>query len=190
MGQILRSFKLNLKGLAEFSGRQSGEEFWPYALVTILGGQFIGTLAVAGPVHTAMVRMQTYILDHPEAGTLTNGPQGMSIELTGAIPIDLFEGIEKAILPWAVGIMAAEAILLAAAVTRRLRDAGRSLLWVALPPIAFALALASWTPLGTTPQVSAFVLNLVCNSAYVSSLLALAFMATRPSIRPAESSPS
>lgn len=134
MRQLFDSIRYNLSNLANFKGRASQGQFWPYAICVVLL-VFTTSFAAMIPTFTAtMERMQKFAIEHPESSTIHSGLGTYEIEIHGNHP-ELMPDIGQMSL--GIGAFAAVVVvLLAATVARRLHDRGRSALW-ALTPLLF-----------------------------------------------------
>ena len=155
MASIVRSIHHNLARVADFSGRETNKEFWPYALFLIFGSGVVGMLVVLPTVLDSLRRMQRFALEHPDQATVTSGPGTYSIEIQGYHP-ELMPDFSSFLLITAAanGFIL---VLLAASITRRLHDSDHRGWWAFLPlPFAvsgtflmlkiFAMAADSGTP--------------------------------------------
>lgn len=133
----MNSLLWNLKRLHRFGGRQSRGRFWPYAAAVVaLAFAAIGvgmSVAIAG-VFEAAERIAT---THPDQVTVTRGPASYSVSVSGNHP-ELMPDFGVAFGTMGV-VVAVLAVLLAAAVTRRLHDSGRAGWW-GLAPLVFISA--------------------------------------------------
>lgn len=150
------SFVEHLAGMLTFSGRETRRRFWPYAA---------GVLVVAAlGLSLAMIPLMARTMGHMAAQGGNYGPD------LGAFFIG-------------VGIMTlGVVVLLAAAVTRRLHDSGRSGAWglVPLPFQAAGIALAPRLLASGASDSLLFVGLFLNNLAYIALLMGLAIMLTAP----------
>jgi uncharacterized membrane protein YhaH (DUF805 family) len=125
--------------LLSFGGRDTAADFWPYAGV-ILVLLFAAMAVVMLPEMLATFdRMQRFAAEHPDQATVRRAPGSYSISIEGNHP-ELMPDFGTLMSGWSV-VMAAAVLLLAAAVTRRLHDRGRSGAW-ALAPLPFLVFAA------------------------------------------------
>lgn len=120
------------RNLARFSGRDRRGRFWPFAavvLVLVFGVMSIGMAIVMGEVFT---EMQQFAEAHPEAATVHSAPGSWSIEIDGSHPDAPVPDLGGFFINLGLCVLGAIG-LLAAAVSRRLHDSGRSALWGLLP---------------------------------------------------------
>lgn len=66
MARILASIRHNLADLTRFSGRESRGEFWPYGIFLFLLSMAVGIVVAVFVVADMFVRLQRYIIAHPE----------------------------------------------------------------------------------------------------------------------------
>lgn len=163
----------HFKRLFDFQGREDRASFWPYAAVVFGILMAISMVMVVPMMMQVMTEMQQYAAQHTENATIASGPGHYSISVKGYQPKFMQEGTMALYLAVTLGL----AILLyAAAVVRRLRDAGKSGLW-GLMPLPFILyssvrmpsALAS----GADRDLTTFFSIAVSNMLYLASLIAL-----------------
>ena len=128
MADIFKSIRLNLTRVADFSGRETRAEFWPYAIGLYLLSVAVGILLWI-PVMLDMIdRMGRYFAKHPEGLPSDPAPYPGA----QALPPELMPDVSFMILPMAV-VNLLLVLLLAAAVVRRLHDRDKSAWWAALP---------------------------------------------------------
>lgn len=126
---IIRGFQ----SVAQFEGRDRRARFWPYVAVVVailLVVQMLGAATIAVPL---MAELQT------------------SIETETEPPWDRLEAAWRSVLVFMAALGISYLVLMAAAVTRRLHDTGRTALWGLLPFPFFAyntvMFWLSWTDL-------------------------------------------
>jgi len=131
MNQYLHSLSQGLGGLLRFSGRSTQRDFWFYA-ATVIGLMMIGTSAMGAVVVTDMIqRITRFAAEHPDLTTVTEGPGSYSVSIEGFYP-ELFPDVSPIITASGICVVMS-IVLLAAAVSRRLHDVGRSAFWGLLP---------------------------------------------------------
>jgi len=170
---MLRSLRYNLARLARFSGRESTGLFWPYA-GTVLILLIVGMAGIMLPLFAdTFGRMQQFAAEHPDQATVTSGPGTYSISIQGNHP-ELFPDLSGFFSLMEIGIAIA-VILLAAAVSRRLHDRGRSALWgiLPLPFLSFSLVAMAKILASNPPDLRLFAAVFVNNIIYLASLLFL-----------------
>jgi uncharacterized membrane protein YhaH (DUF805 family) len=164
--------------LARFSGRDLRGQFWPYAAAVLAIVFVLSGAAMAWVMADIFAEMQAFAMAHPEAATVTSGPGQYSIQIdagqTGAPmpdPVPFFGTLAVTVL-LAVG-------LLAAAVSRRLHDSGRSAYWGLLPlPFllfglgAFPMMMADFTR-SPEPDMGLFFALFLNNIIYMAALATL-----------------
>lgn len=118
--------------VSDFSGRDRRGRFWPYALVVAVL-IYAGTALAMIPAMSGMFEEATrYAAENPDATTVVAGPGHYSVRIDGP---DAMQTPDLGPFFWVMrGVVVAIAILLAAAVTRRLHDTGRAGWW-GLPPL-------------------------------------------------------
>ena len=170
---LLRSIRHCLSNLAQFSGRDTRSQFWPYAGVVFALTWFAMGVAVA----RGTTAMQAFALQHPEQARIETGPGYFSVWIGGQAP-ELIPPVLQMLHLVAI-IAALGILLLAGAVVRRLHDRDKSDLW-ALPPllfmaIGFALMprLAQTIMSGGEPDSSLSLGVFLNNIAYMATLILL-----------------
>lgn len=124
----------NLAGLARFSGRDTRETFWPYALTLFVLAMAASALVAMPAILGTMAKMQRFAAEHPDQATVRQGPGSYSIQIHGSHP-ELMPDM-GGILPGLAIVLLVFVVLVAAAVVRRLHDRGKSGAW-ALPSLIF-----------------------------------------------------
>lgn len=146
---IRNSITHNLTGLLRFSGTDSRAQFWPYAIAVFIGIMVVFMSIFAPRILGAVHRF----LRHGDA---------------------TFPDVSD-LRWWTVALMAIQVLLLAAAVTRRLRDRGKSIVWALLPlvPLAILVPIVG-DPLSLAGLPAwAFIATFVLNLGYQASLIYL-----------------
>ena len=133
---ILRSFGHGLINLVQFRGRDAQWQFWPYCLLVIVIAHVVFVMAFVPVVQNIVSEMADYVRAHPDQGTITQSDGNYSVEINGFPPE--VRAFFKPIMLYPIGLIVAAAVLLAAAVVRRLRDAGKSL-WLGLLPLVLGV---------------------------------------------------
>jgi len=174
---MLRSLKHNLVRLTDFDGRETRGQFWPW-VGCVFALAFIGYGIVFGSMMKATVsKMQRFATDHPDQATVVSSPGSYSISIEGSHP-ELMPQFGS-LFPLVGGLIVVLVVLLAAAVSRRLHDRGRSALWglSPLPFVAFAMVgmnvLFGQLGSGTEPDIRLFFAIFLNNMFYLAVLLAL-----------------
>ncbi|MBR0552244.1 DUF805 domain-containing protein [Stakelama marina] len=173
MREALASIGNQLRSLLNFTGRDNRAAFWPYA------GLVVSILFVAWSLFMghALVNGMGSAQQLGSAQAAAGGLSGQTAPNFGA----MIQAMEVLVL--------AAVALLAAAVTRRLHDSGRSGLW-GLAPLPFLLfGLLAMSKIfhgfqnggepGTTALVAIFVNNIV----YLAMLGLLIFFLAKPGTR-------
>jgi len=172
----------NLANVARFRGRQTRAEFWPYAAFVILLSTLAMALVMVPELVASFERMQRFAAEHPELATIESGPGGQSITIQGYHPelMPDFAGLLAAMGT----VLAVAVLLLAAAVTRRLHDCGRTGAWglIPIPFLAFAAIVMPRLFQDEGFDFSWFFVLLVNNLLYLGALGVLAVLLARPSI--------
>ncbi len=172
----MKPIRNGLAGLLRFSGRDRRATFWLYALAVVgvfmvLGNALLAPIAldvVAGAEHASV--------DQPASPPVEPPGEDMIMVVEGGVP-----GLPDFRPFFLVTILTAVAtvVFLAAAVSRRLHDSGRSGLWGLMPLpfltaslIGFPIMMSGFvSPAG--PDFSLFGLLFVSNLAYMTTLVVL-----------------
>ena len=180
MNDVLRGFRCILV----FSGRDSREAFWPYAVIIFVLTMAVGMAVFMPSLSESMVRMQQFAAAHPDQAVVTQGPGSYSISIRGSHP-ELFPDFGMATHRMGA-VIGVGALLLAAAVTRRLHDRGfRGLLGLLpLPFLGFSLVempkiFAFTGDSQTLPP--GFFTAFASNFLYIGALGLLGFLLVGPS---------
>jgi uncharacterized membrane protein YhaH (DUF805 family) len=178
---ILRGFRLLLHPW----GRDTVEQFWPFALTVFLGTTALTMIPAMLIMMPVMAKLQSYALAHPDRAQVMTGSGGTQITFHGPLPHDMaidmsgFMGLTMA--QGAVMIL-----LVASAVARRLHDAGYSGLLGLVPVLlminSFRLMAPTFQHFGTAfPDTGQFLTMFGSNLAYLAAMGGLIFLLTRPS---------
>jgi uncharacterized membrane protein YhaH (DUF805 family) len=176
---MIKTIVRGLQSLGRFSGRDSGEQFWPYAIFVLLLA-FAGAFASILPqMIGVMDRMQRFAAAHPDQAHVQSNASGYSIAIEGYHP-ELMPDFGTMMAGMQIMVVVI-VILLAAAVARRLHDRGRTGVWGLLPlpflaygMVAMPKLLASFAK-GGNPDLGQFFLLFGNNMAYIAVLLLLAW---------------
>lgn len=184
---VLRGFR----NLTTFSGRDTRGQFWPYAavvLVVVFIASGVGmTVAMSG----FFAEMQQFAAAHPEATTVQSSPGSYSISIDAGHPEAPMPDLRDFFVTLGLSVLSAIA-LLAAAVSRRLHDSGRSALW-GLLPVPFVLFGIGLFPVlmnsmmtGAEPDLGLFLLLFGNNMLYLAALgtlVILLSLSTAPGVK-------
>lgn len=180
MAEILASIRYNLACLIRFSGRDPRGRFWPYAIFIYALSVVAGILLFIPVLFDMFVRMQRFLVEHPEGLPATAGPYDPAAP---ALPPELMPDLSVVLVPMTlVGVLAM--LLLAAAIVRRLHDRDRSGWWALLPvPSIIAgqlMAPRAAAMLGGTPPDPGVMLPVLLNNlVYWITFIALIVMLAR-----------
>lgn len=175
---MLAALKHNLTRLADFKGRDTRSQFWPWTGCVMASVMAVWFVAVGSVMTATMGRMQAYAEAHPEQATVTTVGRNTSIVIEGSPPglVPDFSGLFGVM----GGIVVAVVVLLAAAVARRLHDRGRSAFWglAPLPFLAFGLIamhrmMGQFTVGAGEPDGTLFTAIFLNNIVYLAVLLTL-----------------
>ena len=146
---------------------------------------FVVNAAIFIPVLTeSMERMRAFAAEHPELATVQRTATSESISIRGHHP-ELMPDFGLMIV--AIGALAVAAVLLlAAAVTRRLHDRGKSGLWGLAPLVllvsGFAIMSALFRQFGqSSVDLTLFGVGFINNALYLASLVTLIIWLVGPS---------
>ncbi|OJY53445.1 DUF805 domain-containing protein [Sphingomonas sp. 67-41] len=180
-GTMFKPIAHNLQRLTRFSGRDTRETFWPYAVTLLVLALAASALVAMPPMLETMAKMQRFAVEHPDQATVRQGPGSYSIQIQGSHP-ELMPDLHG-MLPGMAIILLVFVALVAAAVVRRLHDRGTSGAW-ALPPLVFLAIGMALTPRLLDvrhggPDLSLLPLLFVNNLLYLAALGWLAILLMR-----------
>ena len=145
MRKIIAAILYNLRNLTRFSGRDTRAQFWPYALFLFI----VQTIVMTFVIIPMMFRMMTvpfeYLHRHPPTVGGTLNP----VELRGFVQTRIHEVLADTLptsMITASILTVIFALLIAAAVARRLHDRGKSGYW-GVAPLPFAAFSVVATPI-------------------------------------------
>jgi uncharacterized membrane protein YhaH (DUF805 family) len=174
---MMESIRYNLRSLARFSGRDPRRRFWPYAGAVFLLSWISIWLVMAPRIFGTFARIQQFAREHPEETTVISGPGHVSVSIEGAHP-ELMPNV-LGMMQGVAAVSAVTVLLLAAAVTRRLHDRGRTGAWGLVPVVLLATGFYGMSEMfagfgtGTPPDPRLFFAMFVNNMAYLASLIFL-----------------
>lgn len=178
---VLRSIGYNLANLANFSGRQTRAQFWPYAVLVVIALWPVAVVAIKSEIVDSMVRMQAFLAANPAMGTIEQGAGHVNVRVHGHHP-ELMPNM--ATLGIKLGLVVVGfVVLLGAAVVRRLHDTGKSGLWglLPLPFLAFGFTMMPKLFAGGAGDTSLFFPMFLNNTVYIATLGTLAVLLARGS---------
>lgn len=180
---MLNSIRHGLSGLARFSGRDRPSVFWPYAafvVVLIMGG----ISAVMVPEITgSFTKLEQFAAANPDQVTVERSGTSVSYVVHGEYPelaLDVGQLLGRTAL-----VLAGGAVLLAAAVSRRLHDSGLRAYWGLLPLPFMAFGLVGMRLLlknfsePAEPDMRLFLALFLNNLAYLAALVWLVCLLAR-----------
>lgn len=173
------------RNLTRFTGRDRRGLFWPHAAI-VLALTFVAMGVVMSIVMGRIFAdMQAFAIAHPEAATIESSPGHYSIQVDPTHPAASMPDFGPFFAT--VAVSAAVAIgLLAAAVSRRLHDTGRSASWGLAPAVLLAANLATFPFVmqdfmgSETPNFTLFGLLFTGGMLYNASLLMLIVVLALP----------
>lgn len=169
MQPILSGFRR----LGQFSGRDSRAIFWPYAGLVLGVGVLAIIVVIMAWMPSFIAETQAFATQHPDRVTTQVGPGSYTVTITPGDPPFLPDN--RGVMLGISLVVVALVVLLAAAVTRRLHDTGRSGLWGLPTPIFLLISLTLMPGLmssfvGPDPDMRLFGLLFANNAAYILSL--------------------
>lgn len=173
------------KGLTRFSGRDRRKTFWPYAAAVIFLTYALGMVFGAIAMVPMFTQMSEYAAAHPEHATVTTGPGHYEVSIdSGApdVPVPDMSGFMYVM----AGVSLFAVVLLAAAVSRRLHDSGRSGFWGLMPVPFLATGMILMPGLMRSamseaePDMSLFGLLFINNGLYFLALVTLIVLLCLP----------
>ena len=173
---IIRGFR----SLMRFSGRDRRSQFWPYAGVAVALTFVVMGAATFWVMSSFWAEAMQIAQAHPETVTVESGPgyYSKSVDVSGYGLMPNFTGF-FAVMGFSV---LAYIALLAAAVSRRIHDLGKSALW-GLMPVPFLIFSVALFPImmndmmqSPEPNLALFFLLFFNNIAYIVGLISLIVM--------------
>lgn len=185
---MIKSIAHGFGGLLRFAGRDTRAQFWPYAGLVFISTFLVFGAVLATVVGSSFAKIQAFALENPDQVTVTQGPGTYSISVDSYQP-QLMPDFGAFFATTGLMIVTM-VVLLAAAVTRRLHDRGRSGWW-AFPIVVFlsvgvggmSLLMNAFEPLAETTDATpdpAFIFGFIGlfanNILYLGWLLFLVFL--------------
>ncbi len=131
MNTLLASLRHGFGNLANFKGRDTRAQFWPFALLQIAALLVLWAPFFLSEFVAAMERMQAFAKANPDKATIIDEPGRYSITINDPVP-GIGPDLEAMLWPLAV-LVPVFIALIAAATVRRLHDIGWPG-WVGLVP--------------------------------------------------------
>ncbi|MGF7163614.1 uncharacterized membrane protein YhaH (DUF805 family) [Rhodoligotrophos appendicifer] len=178
---MLGAILYNLANLAHFRDRETRAQFWPYAIFVSILAFIVSGIVMSTALDGSFDRFQRFAAENPELATIHSGPAGTSINIKGYHP-ELMPDLNLILSTFGISVLALVG-LLAAAVTRRLRDSGRSGFWGCLP-LPFLAAAFVLVPNLLPPDdfnLTVFISLFINNIFYLGALAVLVSFLARPS---------
>jgi uncharacterized membrane protein YhaH (DUF805 family) len=180
---IVTSLLENLGTLAQFSGRSSRRAFWPYAICVFILANLAVFLVMIPDFLATFAKIQAYAQAHPENVTVTSGPGHYSVQIHENVP-----GLmpDMGALTQSISIvMALSAVMLAAAVARRLHDRRKAGWWGLMPLPFAAYSMVAMPKIFETfdrgqPDFTIFFSVFASNAAYLCSMVILIVFLAAP----------
>ncbi|MCB1474933.1 MAG: DUF805 domain-containing protein [Rhodobiaceae bacterium] len=180
--KALPSISESLRNVANFSGRQSRDRFWPYALILFVVETAVMMMAFAPEFIASFQRIQQFAIDNPDKVTVQGGRGQQTVTVHGNYS-ELWPDFDYLVTVIAV-VMGVFTVLYAAAVVRRLHDTGRSGFWGLLPlvflPLPFYLVPRFFSD--SMPDLIWVLPLIVNNLLYVAALIFLIYLLTRDGV--------
>lgn len=173
---IIRGFR----SLTRFSGRDRRSQFWPYAGVAVALTFVVMGAVMLWVMSSFWAEAMQVAQAHPETVNVESGPgyYSKSVDVSGYGVMPDFTAFFTAM---AISVVAYIG-LLAAAVSRRIHDLGKSALW-GLMPVPFLLFGVVFFPIimndmmqSPEPNLGLFFLLFFNNMAYIVGLISLIVM--------------
>ena len=158
-----------VSNITRFSGRDTRSQFWPYVALIIVLDMAASTLVMVPVMGMMIVRSQAYVREHPDGFPATGSEPGSFPP--GLMPDFKLFGLASAIIGLAC------VLALAAAVSRRLHDRGRTAYWGLLPLPFLAFGMVAMGSMFATfpaqPDMRLFGVLMFNNLAYMAALILL-----------------
>jgi uncharacterized membrane protein YhaH (DUF805 family) len=171
---MLPSIKLGFRFIFNFNGRSTRSQFWPYAGVVFFVSLASWFAVFIPEFISTFSRMSRFAAEHPELATVTQNGGQTSSSIKGSHP-ELAPDFAYLIRSMMV-IALVTAILLAAAVTRRLHDINRRGFWGLFPLLFIVSGFLLMGQLFATisdskePDMILFFITFLNNLCYLASL--------------------
>lgn len=135
------SFRHCLRHIADFRGRDSLSQYWPYVLALIVLQVLAGMLITLPMIVSGMMEAFAAIDAERISGHVTD-PAMFQAQLMQSMTADM-----RATLPWTISIQIGFCLMVAAATVRRLHDRDWSGWWVLVGVAALAASIigGQWT---------------------------------------------
>lgn len=143
ISEIMAAVRRGLRGALDFSGRDTRQQFWPYAIFLFIAKSGLTYLAMIPDMMRMMTGVQR-VIEQAQRGQAAGGSgQAPFPSGTQPIPPELIPDFTNTMI-WSSILTVIAMLLLATAVTRRLHDRDKRGFWglMPLPFAVFGLALA------------------------------------------------
>ena len=176
------SLRHGFRNLFRWSGRDTRAAFWPFAGVAFAATQVLG-MALAIPFFVGtFARMRRFAVEHPDQVTVRQGPGSYSMQIHEAHP-ELMPDMTgfTGVVAFTAGLFA---VLVAAALVRRLHDTGRAGWWGLMPLPFLAVSFSTFDRVADrfstgSPDMGLFALMFASNLIYLVALVALIVLLAR-----------
>ena len=175
MTAIVAAILYNFRNLARFSGRDTREQFWPYAIFLFIAQNIVSVITMMPVMYSMMTKTFSFAEQQTiHTGTrLSAADQKALTQMIQGVMSDM-QSILMITVPTSTGLFI---VFIAAATARRLHDRGKSGYW-GLMPIPFAgLGLALMPRMLSTwlqkPDFTLFGLLFLNNIFYFAALIFL-----------------
>jgi len=173
---FITSIQHNLKNLTNFRGRDSRGIFWPYAIVVIVAVQLATMLFAFESIGDVFEQFEAAARANPDAVHIERSPGHISARIDAGHP-ELVPDMTVFLVPIVVSLFVSIAFL-AAAVTRRLHDRGRSGALALVPASLGFTGILIFSNLFNQfatiePSLPLFFAGAAFNIAYVTSFVLL-----------------
>ena len=180
---LLAAIGFNLRNVHRFGGTEERGAFWPYAIFVIALAAIAMAALMIPEMLASIKRMEEFAAANPDLATVESGPGSYSISIEGHHP-ELMPDMASVMGGRGI-IMGVVVLLLASAVARRLRDAGKSPLW-GLMPLPFLAAANFLMPRvfgQSAPDLRIFFALFFNNLLYLAAVGFLIYLLAKPSLR-------
>lgn len=186
---MFKSLTHNLARLVTFQGRDTRDQFWPYAVAifVLMTGVLFASMSVR--MVPLMAEIHQFALAHPDQSTITTGPGSYQVTIEGdhAELTQSFLSTIRSMIAVTAWTCVGAVLLYAAAVTRRLHDRGAGGWWGLLPLPFMTFAMIAMPKLFAAmdrPEavnLKLFFLMFFNNVAYMGALAILVVMLAKRS---------
>lgn len=176
---IISIVRYNLVNLLNFRGRDARSIFWPYIAFLFALFMIINAVVMVSEMVPLIQDMHQYALENPNSATIKQTATHYSVTIENPPP-NLMPDMGR-FLYLTAAITACMVISMAAAITRRLHDIGKSGAWGLLPVpfLVFGFAMMPQIFQQSAPDMTWFTAILISNMLYIAKIIYLIILLAR-----------